>query len=208
MQQLEKNSLPRLLLICRVFLLLTLTGLYLFALKALLHPRVSDAYRYHFIEKISGDFNPTKYHLSPDETIALSTTGLPDFVDHDFGFSYPETWGRWTDANFGNRAGFVFNKPYTGPKCLVAKLAPSDSMQGRSLILSFGDESKTVSFGQRDAAMYFFDFPDPRPAGSLQFQFMGKVPSAGNDPRQLGLAIHSIRVITGSCEAARSYSTN
>lgn len=190
------------ILVVRILVMTGLLGIYSVALYAVLHPRVSTAYRQHYIDRISGDWNPTRYHLPPDQIVSLSVSGLPDFVDYDYGFSYPENWGRWTDATYGNKSGFVFNQTFSGPKCFEVKLAPADSLVGKPIILSFGKDSKEISFTHRDVSDYFFDFSEPDPAKKIEFRFTTPVPSATPDPRRLGLSILSFRVFTSTCRLA------
>lgn len=181
----------------------TLAGLHLAALYALLHPKVSREYRAHYIDKVTMDWHPQHYPSTPEEGIDLSKPGWPDFVEYSFGISNAEKFGSWTDTRMGLKSGFEFNRSFIGPVCVVLNAMPADSMRSRRVPLEFGDQQKEIAFEQdQSIRSYFADFDLTSPATRLALHFPKPLPSGSHEnPRQVGVALNRIRIFSQPCAA-------
>ena len=180
-----------------------LAGLHLAALYAVLHPKVSQEYRAHYIDKVTMDWNVQHYHSTPEEGIDLTRPGWPAFVEYSFGISKAEKFGSWTDTRMGLKSGFEFNRSFIGPVCVVLNAMPADSIRSHRVPLEFGDQDKDIAFG-RDQSMrsYFVDFDLPSPATTLALRFPKPLPRPSHEnPRQVGVALNRIRIFSQPCAA-------
>lgn len=186
-----------------IVLSVALLGLHLAALHALLHPKVSREYSAYYIDKISTDWHVNHYHGTPEDGIDLPRPGWPDFVDHSYGILVPEPFGRWTDTRMGLKAGFKFNRAFSGPVCVELHAMPADSLRSQRVVLAFGDQEKDISFGQDEKMQeYRVDFVLPNPAEVLEFRFSKPQPRASHStPRQVGVALNRIRIYSQPCSS-------
>ncbi len=178
------------------------------ALYAALHPRVSPAYRAHFIDRTSVDWNPSHYRATPEEGMVFSQPGLPDWVAWTYGFTAPESRGRWTDDDLGNLAGLVFDHPLSGTFCIEFRAAPALPMRG-PFGLRMGSQSETLQVAGTDFADYRAQFNDVSNARQLEFVLPRKLPRVheydplNGDPRRLGLLFAMLNIRNGPCNPAR-----
>src|SRR5215471_8796317 len=196
-----KNGLQWVLIAC-------LGVIYLFASLAVLHPKVSEEYRAHYIDRTSVDWDPPHYRAAPEEEIALSRPGLPEWIAWSYGFSALETRGLWTDGNFGNVAAFVFAQPLDGAFCVEFTAEPARPLRD-SFTVMLGAQSEIVQVRSRDTAEYKAQFNDVKGASQLQFVLpkgLARVhdydPSNG-DARRLGLLLRLLKIRSGSCNPAQ-----
>jgi phosphoglycerol transferase len=172
-----------------------------------LNPRVSEEYRAYYIERISGEWRPVRYAATLEDGITFSAPGLPVFVRHMSGFSFREGWGRWTDANRGATARIVLADGLTGSVCLDLKARPANSMKGKVIKVTFGEQQEEIIPQGSDYSDYFLEFFEARPAETLEFRFPGIVPPentvdrSNSDTRRLGLAMVNLRLFRGKCAA-------
>ena len=131
----------------------------------------------------------------------MTKPGWPEFVDHSFGILGAQPFGRWTDTRFGLRSGFVFNRSFSGPVCVLVDAAPTDNMKSRRAVLAFGDIDKEIVFGPDESSrLYAVDFDLPGPAQTLALVFPKRFPRASySNPREVGVVLKRIRVFSGPC---------
>jgi hypothetical protein len=187
-----------------VVLVIALLGLHLAAFYAMLHPKVSREYRAYYIEKTSTDWHVKHYHSTPEDGIDLSKSGWPDFVEQSYGILIPESFGRWTDTRMGLRSGFRFNQQFSGTVCVEIKAMPSNSMRSQRVTLAFGDQGKDISLGPDEKIQaYLVDFELPHAADTLELRFSKALPRASHsNPRQVGVALNRVRILSKPCSMA------
>jgi len=143
-----------------------------------------------------GDPLGPRYPSSLAAGILFARAGYPDFLADVYGMSAAEPWGRWTD---GDTVVFRFRRPL--PPRFVIELAGGafGANVGRPVRLRVGAAEREVVFpgGPFDntstqAASFSND------AGSDTLTLLlpaAQVPPGGVDPRRLGLALTSLRVM-------------
>ena len=178
-----------------------LLAIYAAALFELLHPQVSEAYVAFYIERTSTDWKDRFVHYpgTPEQGITFSKAGFPDWVDHTFGLSWREDWGRWTDGNMGHSAGLVFTRPLTGPSCLQLTSRPVSSLFNKAVGIRFGKQTEVLRFTSSDFAQYYIDFPSPEGADRLEFLLPKVGPASSADSRRLGMGLVSLSISGGTC---------
>jgi hypothetical protein len=186
-----------------LIIVLALLGLHVAALFAVLHPKVDRAYRAYYIDRVSTDWHIQRYPATFEEGIDMARPGWPEFVDYSFGILGAQPFGRWTDTRLGLRSGFVFNRSFSGPVCVLVDAAPTDNMKSRRAVLAFGDLNKEILFGPDDSfRSYAFDFDLPAPTQTLAVVFPKRFPRASySNPREVGIALKRIRLLSGPCSS-------
>jgi hypothetical protein len=188
-------------------LIACLAVVYVLALLAVLHPRISQAYRAHFIDRTSVDWNPPHYRATPEEGMVFSEPGLPDWVAWTYGLTVSEPRGRWTDDDLGNVAGLMFDRAFEGTFCVEFRAAPAQPMRG-PFDLRFGSQSETLQVKGPEFAEYQAQFNDVRNARQLEFVLPKKLPRVheydppNGDRRRLGLLLSTLKIRAGSCSQA------
>ncbi len=188
-------------------LIACLAVVYMLALLAVLHPRISQAYRAYYIDRTSLDWNPAHYRATPEEGMVFSRPGLPDWVAWIYGFSHREPGGRWTDDDLGNIAGLVLDRPFNGTFCLEFSAAPAPHMSN-SFGLRFGNQSETIQVIAREVVPYQVQFDDVKNAQKLEFVLPKKLPRIhdfdphNGDRRRLGLLLTTLKIRAGNCNPA------
>lgn len=196
------GSLPRRILIA------CLTVVYILALLAALHPKVSPNYRAHYIDHTSLDWNPPHYPGTPDEGISFGRKGLPEWISWSYGFSEQGPGGQWTDDDLGNVAGLVFDHPLSGTFCVEFRAAPAPHMRS-SFDLRLGRQSETIPLKSGGVADYQAQFNEVHEAGELEFVLPAKLPRIrdidppNRDPRRLGLLLITLKIHTTACSDIR-----
>jgi hypothetical protein len=138
----------------------------------------------------------------PEEGILLSRPGLPEFVDYSYGFSIPESFGRWSDTTHGLKAGFKMNRSFTGNVCLLFQAGATPSMLKETAMARFGDEYSKLAFRQQGLETYAVDFNLKRPADDFELQIPKMMPKASpKDGRRLAIGVTWIRILPGPCSA-------
>jgi hypothetical protein len=194
-------------IVVRVLILAFLLSVECAALYAVLHPKVSAEYKAYYVDRISSDWPPTRYSATPEQGMVLAKPGLPDFVQATHGFSFRESWGRWTDAAMDAGAGINMNREFRGPVCVVLTAYPSPAEVGKQVMVVLGRQSAPVVLSAPAFADYYIDFDLTDPAHTLDFRFPGSVPKHSRiikgsmDDRRLGLAISLIRIFESPCHA-------
>lgn len=192
----------------RWILIACLAVIYILALLAVFHPKVSPAYRAHYIDRTSLDWNPPHYAGTPDEGISFGRKGLPDWISWSYGFSEWGPGGRWTDDDLGNVAGLVFDRPLSGTFCVEFSAAPAPHMKG-SFDLKLGGQSKTVKLRSNEVADYQEQFNELQHARQLEFVLPAKLPRIrdvdprNGDPRRLGLLLITLKIRNRACSPAQ-----
>jgi hypothetical protein len=181
--------------------IVALMAIYVAVLFELLHPHVSEAYRDFYIERTSTDWKDrfVHYPATPEQGITFSKAGFPTWVDHTFGLSWREDWGRWTDGNVGHTAGLVFTSTFTGPSCLHLTSRPVSPLVNKGVAIRFGKQTEMLRFTSRDFAQYHIDFPSPEEADRLEFLLPKVGPASSADRRHLGMGLVSLSISTGTC---------
>lgn len=185
-------------------LIACLAVVYGLALVAVLHPRISQAYRAHFIDRTSLDWNPAHYHANPENGITFSQPGLPDWVAWTYGFAAPESRGRWTDEDLGNVAGLVLDPPFSGTFCVEFNAEPATHMSS-SFDLRLGGQSETIPVKAGGAENYQAQFDGVTDARQLEFVLPKNLPRVhdydppNGDRRRIGLLLSTLKIRAGSC---------
>lgn len=188
-------------------LIACLAVVYILALLAVLHPRVSQVYRAYYIDRTSTEWNPPHYRATPEEGMDFAQAGLPDWIAWTYGFTAHEPRGRWTDDDLGNVAGLVFDRPLNGTACLEFSAGAAPHMSS-SFGLRFGGQSETIQLRTREVAAYQVQFNDITNARQLEFVLPKKLPRIhdyepqNGDPRRLGLLLTNLKIRRGNCNPA------
>jgi hypothetical protein len=186
-------------------IIVVLTGIYLAAFMAMLHPKVSAAYRSYYIDHNSSDWNPVHYSTTPEQGMNFGRKGLPEWVDSTFGLSFRDPMGRWTDRNVAKIPAISFTRPFKGPTCVEFNLAPAPALAGKALAVRMGDETKTLQFVKPGFVEYRVAFSLDRGADKLEFLLPDKLPResevdrTSGDTRRLGVALNTLKIVPGNC---------
>ncbi|HEY1731764.1 MAG TPA: hypothetical protein VGG15_08435 [Terriglobales bacterium] len=193
--------------IIKIAAILSLLSVELYALYAVLHPRVSPEYRAFFIDRSTVEWNPPRYHASPEQGIDFMREGWPDFVSGVYGFSSFEPWGRWSDANLLASPRIVLNRQFSGSLCIEMVAQPAYTEYGKQVQVAFGQNISDITLSDSDFATYSLNFPDASPADTLEFHFPNKIARlndvvrASADARRLGIRLRSLRILPHQCSA-------
>lgn len=191
----------------QLLLILIVVAVELFAAYAVLHPHVSAAYRAYYIDRTTNDWVPRHYSATPESGILFGRPGWPDFVEFTTGFSTQEDWGRWTDSNMTDTPKIVTARQFSGPLCIEMVAHPSAPELNKPLTVTFGKLSQRVLLSSPDLVTYKFSFDDAPPANTIEFHFADRVPRNNEvfpespDPRALGLALASLKILPHTCES-------
>jgi hypothetical protein len=191
--------------IAQWLIITVLTGVYLVAFMAMLHPKVSAAYKSYYIDHNASEWNPMHYPGTPEQGISFGREGLPEWVDSTFGLSFRDPMGRWTDRNIAKIPAVSFTRRFNGPTCVEFTAAPAPALAGRGLAIRMGDETKTVPVVAPGFVEYRVAFVLERGADKLEFLLPEKLPResevdrSSNDTRRLGLSLNTLKILPGSC---------
>jgi len=189
--------------VCSVALLFVLSGLYLVVAYVVCTPKLSPEYKAYYLERTSLDWkNGPRYAAQPEQGMLFGKEGLPGFVRYIYGFSGHQSWGRWTDGEFGQKAGIVLEHGLRGSVCLNVRVLPATSQLNKEVTVVFGDQAKKVVFSNREFEDYFVDFFEPNPADVIEFNFSDMPPEIP-DGRRLGLGMAYLRLFRESCTTIR-----
>jgi hypothetical protein len=188
-------------LILSIIASIVLIGLHLAAFFALGHPTVTREYRSHYVDQTSQDWRIKHYLSTPEQGIDMSKPGWPDFVTYSFGISRDRNLDSWTDTRRGLKAGFEFNRAFSGQVCVVLNATPSDALRNRAVTIAFGDQRRDVHFGQEQTAQAItIEFALPKPSTRFELLFPKRFPRVGHtDSRQLGMSLNRIRFFSQPC---------
>ena len=189
----------------RIIVVVVVLSLELYAVYAVLHPRVSPEYRAYYIDHTTRDWHVPRYAATPEEGIAFGKEGWPSFVDSAEGFSTPEDWGRWTDAELVPRAKIAMNQQFSGPLCLEFAAHPAGPEIGQKLAVALGPNVREVALSQPNYAVYHVSFDRAQPSHTLEFR-LSKIPPPNSeifrgspDGRRLGIALFWLKILPGTC---------
>jgi hypothetical protein len=194
----------------RALIVVGLLSVELYAVYAVLHPRVSPDYRAYFLDRTADEFNPSHYPATPEQGITFAREGWPDFVSSSSGFSVREPDGRWTDAAISPTPTIFLNRRFSGPLCIEMVMLPSPAERERNLQVLLGTNPGEVDLSSPNFATYRVSFDNAQPADTVQFRFDGRVPPnnevphAGPDPRSLGVRISTLRIFPETCSEMQS----
>lgn len=183
-----------------------LLGIYLLVLLALVHPKVSEAYKSFYIRHSTAEWNPSHYPATLQDGIFFGREGLPEWIDSLYGFSFQEPWGRWTDDNYGSVAGLFLAQAVYGPFCVEFTARPSHAMS-KSFVVRLGKQSQTVQILPGSLPTYRVQFEGAQWANRLEFVMPKNLPPEtdfdpnSGDKRRIGLLIVSLRMTPGQCAA-------
>ena len=144
---------------------------YLSVLWCLVHPHISQAYREYFIDRTTTDWADTFIvSLNPDQGVKFNTPGLPAWIDHTYGMSYREEWGRWTDKSGVTKpSGIAFRNVLSGPICMHLVARPVSPLVNQSVSVKMGNVVRSVTLDSGDAREYDVSFPADTRADRLDF---------------------------------------
>ena len=153
------------------------------------------------MDRVSTDWRLQHYPATPEQGIDFTQPGWPDFVHRSFGISKVEGFGRWTDTKLGLKAGFEFNRSFSGPVCVVLDAVPSESMRSRHARVAFGDQQQDIIFGNdKNLRSFQVDFVLPGPTSTLVLLFPKRLPRSSPDsPRELGVGMNRLRILSHPC---------
>jgi phosphoglycerol transferase len=189
-------------------LIASLLGVYSLTLWAVLHPKVSAAYRSYYIERTTSDFDPKRYPGTPEEGMLFSKHGLPDWVASVQGFTTRDTDGRWTDAEMPDPPGITFATSFNGSLCLVLRVHSVPPLNGKEMRIYLGDQSAAVRLVSGEFTEYRVPFTQVRNAKRLSLVLPGTIPRIGDlvprsiDSRRLGIDVAELQIIPGTCDIA------
>lgn len=190
----------------RILVVMVLLAIELYAVYAVLHPRVSPEYRAYYIDRITKDWNIQHYPATPADGILFGKNGWPDFVRFTSGFSFHEDWGRWTDADLQPSAKIFMNRQFSGPICIEINARPAASQVGRKVDIALGKNLGSIALPDPDYATYHVSFADAQPADTLEFRFQDDVPinsqfiHSGTDGRRLGFGLVWLKILPTVCK--------
>lgn len=182
-----------------------LTGIYLVACWAMLHPTVSAAYKSYYIDHDSSDWNPKHYPGTPQQGMNFGREGLPEWVDLTFGLSFRDEMGRWTDRNVAKIPSVSFTQTFHGPTCVAFSAAPAPAMAGKGFAVRMGNETKTFPTAKPGMVEYRVTFSLEGGADRLEFLLPDKLPResevdhTSGDTRRLGLVLNTLKIVPGNC---------
>src|SRR5271167_671733 len=191
---------------------LVITGLacvYLMALFAMLHPKVSPAYKSYYIDRTSSDWNPAHYAGTPEQGMSFSHRGLPVWVDSTYGLSFRDDRGRWTDSDVAKTPGLAFTRSFNGPLCLEFTASPAPALIGKTFAVQMGNETNPLQVIPQDIAEYRVQFTQLQEADRLSFLLPERLPRESEvdhrsgDTRRLGLALATLRILPGNCPSTQ-----
>jgi len=191
----------------RWILLVALLGIYLAALWALMHPRITPRYKAYFIQRTTTDWNPERYPGTPGEGMTFSRNGLPEWVDHTYGFSRREEGGRWTDSDVAVIPGIAFTRVLRGPLCVDFIAVPAPSLVGKTFGLQMGNQTETVQVRSSNPYEYRIRFSGEQESNRVNFLLPAELPRQSEvdpknrDQRRLGLQLVSMRILSATCSA-------
>jgi hypothetical protein len=185
--------------------IVVLASIYMLALYAVLHPKVSSAYEVYFIDHIASDWNPSHYPSTPEQGMSFSRGGLPEWVDTTYGLSLREDGGRWTDSNVARTPAISFTRKFQGTLCLEFTASPAPALIGKTFAVQIGNQTKTLKVIPQDFADYQVQVAEVRDADRLSFLLPDKLPRESEvdrssaDTRRLGLWLSTLKILPGTC---------
>ncbi|SRR6266508_290566 len=138
-----------------------------------------------------------RYQATLAEGMVLSRRGSPMWLAAVYGLSQQESWGRWTD---GDVVVLRFVRPL--PRNVSVELSGGayGGNIGRPVRLSIGGVIREVVFQRgpfEGATTVRASFPNDGDSDTLVVLIPDARPASATDPRRLGLALTSIRIIGG-----------
>ncbi len=128
------------------------------------------------------------------EGITFANAALPDFVAKTQGISQPEPFGRWTE---GPVAAIDFGGPLPTEFDLVIRGAAHGPNVNQPVKVTIGTVTKEFSFPSdmsTDPQVRRLTFKLPQAANRIEFAIPKPARPAGNDIRELGLALVSLKL--------------
>jgi hypothetical protein len=192
----------------RIFVVLLLLAVELYAVYAVLHPKVTPEYRAYYIDRITKDWRVPHYSATPAEGIVFGRVGWPDFVRFTSGFSFHEDWGRWTDSDMQPSAKIFMNRQFSGPLCIEVNARPSVSQRGKKFDVALGKNIGSITLADPDYTTYQISFADAQPADTIEFRAEDNVPAnnefmhSGTDARRLGVGLVWLKILPSECKIA------
>lgn len=191
--------------IAQWFVIAVLASVYLLALFAVLHPRVSPEYKAYYIERTASDWKPVRYASTPQEGITFSRKGVPQWVEFTSGLSFRDDWGRWTDEDLGAVAGLTFARPFSGTLCVDFTARAVPWVVGHPFVVRMGDETQTMRVAAPELTEYRAQFTHLPAADTLDILLPHGLPRVSeaapksDDRRRLGLNLATLRIVPGYC---------
>jgi hypothetical protein len=191
--------------IAQWLIITVLTGVYLVAFIAMLHPKVSAAYKSYYIDHNSSEWDPMHYPGTPEQGISFGRAGLPEWVASTFGLSFRDPMGRWTDRNIAKIPAVSFTRAFKGLTCVEFTVAPAPALAGKGIAVRMGDETKTLPDVKPGFVEYRVVFALERGSDKLEFLLPEKLPResevdrSSGDTRRLGLALNTLKILPGIC---------
>jgi phosphoglycerol transferase len=140
----------------------------------------------------------SRYQATLSQGIDFTRSDFPIFVNNIQGFSGPEPWGRWSDANLASTASIVFKDPLPNRFNLVFSIQPFGPNSGQDLIIKIGTQNYKIKlidglYEYRIAIdldykkISIIDFLPPQPASPQELRI-------GSDIRKLGIGLIRLRL--------------
>ena len=85
-----------------------------------------------------------RYTASLSDGIDFTRSGRPEFVRGALGFSIPEIWGRWSDANIAPAVRIDFVDPLPGKFSMVISLIVFGPNLDKDLIVRTGTQEHII----------------------------------------------------------------
>ena len=89
----------------------------------------------------------------PSDTIQFNLPGLPEQVQKVSGLSYPENWGRWSDANLQPHVTIQYLEPLPAKFKLTLSARAYGDNALRPVQVNVGDWQQQVTFGAQDTTL-------------------------------------------------------
>lgn len=191
----------------RWLVIVALAGVYVVALFAVLHPRVSPAYKAYYIDQTSLDWQPVRYPGTPQEGITFSRKGVPQWVESTRGLSVRDDWGRWTDEDMGDVAALTLTRPLSGTLCVDFTARAVPWVVGQPFVVRMGAETQTMRVAAPELTEYRAQFTNVTPANQLDILLPPRLPRVTDaspksyDRRRLGLNLATLRIVPGYCNS-------
>ena len=190
-----------------LFAIAALGTFYTWVVYLVMHPSVSDEYRFHYIVKNTLDWQMPRYVSDLEEGIDFSREGYPIYILRTEGLdSLDEPWGRWTDAKLSHTPQVVFQQAFVGRVCLELLAHPSSHQIGKSVRFYFGQAIPVeILTSDAEPRWYRFEMDLPTPSQTLVIQPEALGGWSKLDPffffsERKHLGVHHLIVNSGQCK--------
>ena len=133
------------------------------------------------------------------DSFVFNVAGAPEEVKQFSGISRPESWGRWSNAQLGDRVKIEYREPLPEKFDLVITAKAFGPNAGQPIPVRVGDQQQALTLGQEvSTTTLHFD----NPSRSSLLEIIPPAPEATNEgnilghaPRKLGVGMVEIKIV-------------